>query len=135
MDTLDYFRNDYDWKCVFAYACGDHVSTCLGSTVSPDPFTIDDVERVIAFDNGENDGASWITILFLKDKRFAFLTAGCDYTGWGCQESGNAVISHNLINLLQFGLGLDDRQRLYKALPNDIITFYEECIKHPEHLE
>lgn len=57
-----------DWRHVFAYA---------------ENFNAADVARVVASANGENDGASWVAILALKSGKFAYLTASCDYTGWG----------------------------------------------------
>ena len=88
------------------------VSAALGSTVSAEPFGRIDVARVIATSDGENDGADWIGVFELKDGRFAYLTASCDYTGWDCQSGGNAIVSHALDHLLQFGLTEDARGRL-----------------------
>jgi hypothetical protein len=59
---------DYDWAYVFNYASG---------------FGVNDVEEVIASRNGESDGRDWCAVFHLKDGRYAYLSAGCDYTGWG----------------------------------------------------
>lgn len=49
---------------------------------STEPFTFDDVEQVLMHADGENDGPEWLVALRLKDGRFVFVEAGCDYTGW-----------------------------------------------------
>jgi len=84
---------DYDWGEAFHYAnspdistgdaCGEqHVDPVLFSKVSKKGFSTEDVEVIISMVDGENDGPSWSGIFKLNDGRFAFLEAGCDYTGW-----------------------------------------------------
>lgn len=117
--------NDNDWREAFGYAGEPEtevarqrrdvsVTRCEGApaTVSVAPFTREDVSTVIALEPGENDGPSWIGVFRLADGRFAFLSAGCDYTGWDCQASGAAVVSDDLEQLIRLGLGDDDRERL-----------------------
>jgi hypothetical protein len=60
------------------------LQSCLD--YNPQPFTVDDIERVLAVWEGENDGDDWRWVLLLKDGRYAFLQGGCDYTGWDCQS-------------------------------------------------
>ncbi len=43
----------------------------------------DDVDRVFWEEEGENDGPEWAALCRLKDGRWGFVHAGCDYTGWG----------------------------------------------------
>lgn len=82
---------DYDWEEVFKYATpkvceAGHKhgpAAVIGSPVSTDPFTREDVSRIIAMQNGENDGDTWVGVFQLHDGRFAVIRAGCDYTGWG----------------------------------------------------
>jgi hypothetical protein len=83
--------NDGDWGNVFAYsgepgsADGEANIDAVppGAEVALTPFTRWDVEEVLGKDEGENDGKNWIIYGRLKDGRYFFLTAGCDYTGWG----------------------------------------------------
>jgi hypothetical protein len=84
--------NIYDWEAVFKYASptlckAQHVhgpaSTITSVGVSLASFTREDVHTIIGLENGENDGAAWIGLFQLKDGRFAFIGAGCDYSGWG----------------------------------------------------
>ena len=78
--------NNYDWKQVFDYADGseDSPTAVLGSSrrISPSPFTREDVKRIIAIEDGENDETAWIGVFELHDGRFACIRAYCDYTGW-----------------------------------------------------
>lgn len=54
-----------------------------GSTCSDAAFDVDDIIETIGYAEGENDGDDWVWIGRLTDGRYAGLTAGCDYTGWG----------------------------------------------------
>ncbi len=112
----------YDWEMAFQY-CGPpegdasshgdvRVSRVIDSLASTDPFQRTDVARVVALSEGENDGANWICVCELKDGRFAFVSAGCDYTGWDCQASGYAMVDTDLQHLIRLGLGDNDRTRL-----------------------
>ena len=47
------------------------------------PFGIMDVEFVFAHAEGENDGADWKAAGLLTDGRWFYVSAWCDYTGWG----------------------------------------------------
>lgn len=74
--TLEEVMGSYDWKEAMKYA----------------KFQFSDIERVIYARDGENDGADWLLLVELKGGGFGTLSAGCDYTGWGCQESGTSDI-------------------------------------------
>lgn len=82
------------WDEAFKYAhpnvCGQGhfhhggTETALpGDQISTQPFTREDVQRIIALDPGSNDGDSWLGVFLLRDGRYASLRAWCDYTGWG----------------------------------------------------
>ena len=71
-----------DWGEVFKYA--DKPDECPpGSSVSCTSFTREDVETVFASEDGENDGDPWRMVGKLKDGRYFYIEASCDYTGWG----------------------------------------------------
>ena len=74
--TLEEAMASYDWPEVMKYAVGK--------------FTFQDVERVIYTVDGDNDGPDWMGVFALKNGSFGVVHAGCDYTGWGCQEGGGA---------------------------------------------
>jgi hypothetical protein len=101
------WREDYDWKEAFTYASTIRTATNCGK----EPFGMDDVAEVIKAENGENDGASWIMVGKLKDGRFFFLDAGCDYTGWDCQAGGDAQVADTLDNLTRYGMDESARDR------------------------
>lgn len=81
--------DDGDWAEAFGFAgekgtCNNDVpkATPPGSTVPAFPYTRQDVRRVIAMQDGENDGPDWVIVGELWDGRFFSLRGGCDYTGW-----------------------------------------------------
>ncbi len=49
---------------------------------NPQTFGVDEIQKIHAVWEGENDSDSWRWVLQLKDGRFAFLQGWCDYTGW-----------------------------------------------------
>lgn len=80
-----------DWEEVFKYATpqlceAGHkhgpVNPYFCKPVPTNAFTRDDVCRIIAMEDGENDGPDWVGVFELKDGRFASIRAGCDYTGF-----------------------------------------------------
>lgn len=109
----DTWREDFDWKEAFVYAKDIRIATDTSNA----PFTMDDVADVIAAENGENDGPSWVMVGKLKDGRFFFLDAGCDYTGWDCQAGGDAAVAGSLADLVRWGMGKDQRARLKMESP------------------
>lgn len=83
---------DYNWQHTFAYAgepnAGDGSASVKKAAdhlpdVSLEPFSRWDVKRVVAMEDGDNDGPDWVCVGELHDGRFFAINAGCDYTGWG----------------------------------------------------
>lgn len=120
MADLTIPMDDYDWREAFACAGdseGEHNSADVRpalptSKVSLAHFGRVDVERVFAMREGENDERNWLCYGQLKDGRYFFLSAGCDYTGWDCQSGGCAFVSDDQSELLQFGMTADERSEL-----------------------
>ena len=108
--TPDEMREDYDWQ--EAFKALDKVEPVEGYEGPLDAVTLDDVEEVIAASAGDNDGPAWVCIVRLRDRRFAFLSAGCDYTGWDCQAGGDAWVHGDLDALVQFGCTREARERM-----------------------
>jgi len=75
-------------------------------------FTQADVAELLGADEGENDGANWVVYGRLKDGRYFFISAGCDYTGWDCQQHGDSCVAETLDDIITFGMGDGDRDRL-----------------------
>lgn len=116
-------RSDYDWKEAFGYAGepGTNATANLleavpGSEIDANEFRMEDVFGVVAESTGENDGDSWICYGVLKDNRWFFLEAWCDYTGWDCQAGGSASIASNREECERFALTDQARHRLSVVL-------------------
>lgn len=107
--------DDYDWREAFGYAgepdtnATDHggasVSVAEGASCSAERFTRDDVLMILHKQDGEGDERPWLMLGRLKDGRWFYLEASCDYTGWDCQAGGFAVVAEDFDRLVQFGLG------------------------------
>lgn len=112
---LDALKN-YDWEEVFKaeYATPEWVNGSAHKGTG-EAFTRDDVAEIIASEEGENDGASWIMLGRLNDGRYFFIEASCDYTGWGCQEGGRSFCAETRELIEQFGMTLEERTRLRLA--------------------
>ena len=60
---------------------------------NPQPFTVEEIDKVLAVFEGEHDGDDWRWVIKLNKEGkkshgvgFVFLQGGCDYTGWDCQS-------------------------------------------------
>jgi len=102
----------YDWEQAFRFCIVPNVSPVIESSARAGAFSRADVMRVVAVSEGVNDEYNWLCVVELNDGRFAFVSAGCDFTGWDCQASGYAMVDTDLQHLIRFGLGDNDRARL-----------------------
>ena len=75
-DGLGILMGAYDWIEAMKYA----------------KFKFEEVDEVISAVEGVNDEKDWQLVVRLKSGKFAWLSAGCDYSGWGCQEGGESGI-------------------------------------------
>ena len=110
--NLTELREDWDWGEAFAYASDEHTTAVLGWGGDASGFRRADVAEVIAASAGEDDGANWVGVFRLVDGRYAYLEAGCNYTGWDCQSSGHAVVGPDLATIVRLALDGDARARL-----------------------
>jgi len=111
--AIQSLKTDPDWMSVFDLSSRKiHVTEGSNSWVTNDTYSIKDVAYVISYENGENDGLSWIMVARLSDRRFVFIEAWCDYTGWDCQSGGWSCVSDDIDSLIQFGLTEPARERL-----------------------
>ncbi len=118
MNKISEIIEDYDWKEAFGYASNIRTAT----NCSNNSFNIEDVICIIKESEGQNDGESWMMVGQLKDNRFFFLDAWCDYTGWDCQSSGDAQVADTLENLIRFGMTEEARERLNLQIPGEMIS-------------
>lgn len=102
--------SDYDWEETFALSQPPEPTQGYGGGL--EAFTREDVEEVIAAEDGENDGDHWEGVFRLKDGRFVFVSAWCDNTGWGCQDGGQSWVAADLPSLIRWGLPAETRERL-----------------------
>jgi len=118
----------YDWEQVFACAGEElkettaynepSISRALGSTVSDKGFARTDIAALHGAEDGENDGANWIAWGQLHDRRWFFVSAGCDYTGWDCRSGGSATVADTRADLILYGMGEDERARFGLKVPS-----------------
>jgi len=90
--SIEEFRADYDWGEVLSYAGKDSceqgeqkppmASPVSDATMDCSVFGMEDVKDVICVSAGMKEEDSWLCILELRDGRFAYIEACCDYTGW-----------------------------------------------------
>ena len=72
-------------------AIDGNLSSCLEYNAQPG-FTEDDIAKVLAIFEGQNDEDDWRWIIQLNDNRFVYLKGGCDYTGWDCQSWAESTV-------------------------------------------
>lgn len=85
--------------------------------VSLAEFTRYDIAEVVAAEEGDNDGPSWLCFGRLKDGRWFILRAGCDYTGWDCQSGGDVDVASTRELILQYGMDDEELKRLGQKRP------------------
>ena len=111
--------DEYGWREAFGFA-GEQDTFADQVVIEPcnptgrydlSPFTREDVTSICKMDEGDNDGPDWIIYGQLKDGRWFFLSAGCDYTGWDCRGWGNAEIGASQEEIERFSLSDEERKR------------------------
>lgn len=93
-----------------------------GYAIPTNGFSCEDVTEILHLRAGENDGEHWLLAGRLADGRFFFLSAWCDYTGFGCQSGGEVSVAHTYEDLVQFAINDDDRAILGIPQPKDRTT-------------
>lgn len=128
--NLQELRESSDWQHIFNHYCHNPnpcVSLLREDGVIDRKFIelvpIQEVVRIIAVEDGENDGAEWLGVFECLTpgravNRFLAVRAGCDYTGWGCQEGGESFTAETLEDIIQYGLTDAERERLKHQLEN-----------------
>lgn len=113
---LDHWRdkdNNYamDWGNAFIEAASD-IRTIPGEDCSRHIFDIDDIVDVVASIHGEADEEDWLALVELEDGRFAFVSAGCAYSGWDAGRSGSVLVSWDKDKLISVGMSSEERLRM-----------------------
>lgn len=116
---------DYDWYQVFSWSSGEMRGTSGNGGELPEwaegeehkgtaePFSRLDVAEVFTASEGERDERSWLAFGRLKDGRFFFIAASCDYTGWDCLAGGRSYVAASREKLEQMVMTADERERLF----------------------
>ncbi len=99
-----------DWEQVFAYA--HQPSDVRKHQLTTLSYTRESVKEILAMSDGEGDEDQWIGLFEMLDGRFLVVRAGCDSTGWDCQQWGSAEVADDLGTLILYGLSLNERERL-----------------------
>lgn len=100
----------FDWEHIFSYYTRPtHVRK---RAKARGMYSREHVASVVAIEDGENDGAEWIGLFKMTDGRWLVVRAGCDYTGWGCQEGGSSDVADTKREAIAFGLTAEERRRL-----------------------
>jgi hypothetical protein len=119
--------NEYDWAEAFGFAGekgteaerwdGDaDIDPCLPDVeMDTSPFGREDVEEIAGISEGENDEEDWRIYGRLKDGRWFYLEAWCDYTGWDCRAGGHVKIARTREECERYAL--TDRARQKFGLP------------------
>lgn len=84
-DGLTTFMEAYSWQQAMMYA----------------KFKFSDIKKIIFSKEGFNDGDHWQLVVQLKNRKYGWLNAWCDYSGWDCQSGGNSDIVNNKKEALQ----------------------------------
>lgn len=101
---------DWDWEHIFDhYTNPTHVRT---KTARGESYKRTDVAKVVAAEDGANDGPEWVGLFKMRDGKWLAVRAGCDYTGWGCVESGSSDYADTKADAIAFGLTEEERTRL-----------------------
>lgn len=106
---VEFYRENYNWREAFSVSSE---LACEGYTGHLEACCAEDIAEVIAADEGQNDGDSWVGVFKMANGTYVFVDAWCDYTGWDCQAGGKIWVAGDLETLIQFGLTEQARSRL-----------------------
>ena len=96
-------------------------------------FTVENIDKVLAVWEGENDGDDWRWVLRLNDKRTVFLQGGCDYTGWDCQSWAKHVFVEKIDDVIRMAKGdlpIDESFTQNKGLGQLISLMFEGAYRN-----
>lgn len=80
MDSAEMKKRGIDWD----------LAGCLENNPQEN-IKLEDIDKVLAVVEGENELTSWHWIIKLKGARkYVYMTGWCDYTGWDCISDAKA---------------------------------------------
>lgn len=119
---LDEFKEDDNWNRAIMVSQPPVAIITEEGKINCSSFSMKDIEKVLMSSEGENEIKDWMFAAKLKDGRFCFVSAGCDYTGWDCHSSGISLVASSWKTLFQFGISDGEKEKMKSNL------FYEEKI-------
>lgn len=83
-----------------------------------------DIQEVLSFINGRNDYEDWHWICLIKNASsnllsYAYITGGCDFTGWDCQSSAERFDEETLDEIMKL-VPIDYKVELEAGLLNSL---------------
>lgn len=79
------------------------------------------VQRILLELTGEGDGPNWHWIVRLQGGRYAYITGGCDNTGWSCHSSASGYEADDLEGALR------EVGEVERAVFHEMIEARESC--------
>lgn len=85
-----------------------NLSSCLQNNLQYIPGK---VTSIVACIEGKHEGAYWHWIVTLDNKNFAYITGGCDYTGWDGQSGASSEEAKTIEEVLSLTPTFDNYNR------------------------
>jgi hypothetical protein len=119
-----------DWREVF----GDPGYEGGTANNGPQPFTVEQVTRVIWWHSESSEGVDIAGLFELTDGRYASVVAGCDTTGWDCQSSVTWSKQFNTLDeAVTFGLDRSAREQyLAEVVPVTPVEQVADALSMPQ---
>jgi hypothetical protein len=76
----------------------------------------DSIKYFIWCEEGVNDEKPWLLLCQLKNQKYAYYTASCDYTGFDCCGGMSLYIANSVDTLVQMAMGDSDRTKYQRFL-------------------
>lgn len=114
--TSYYYSNDPEIRRWVQEAGIDYnLEACLHYNPQPG-IRVEGIEKVLAVFEGDHEGPAWHWILKLNDGQIAYLTGGCDYTGWDCQSDATSYLVETVDQALNKVFAVYDEADLPEVL-------------------
>ena len=85
---------------------------------------LSEIAYVLGCVYGENEESEWHWLIAMKDRTYAYVSGGCDYTGWDCQSWGHielfSTLKETILSLPESNYGRNIRNIIKGQLTGDI---------------
>ena len=103
-------RNDYSIPHIFRPLIGQ-TTTWQDAGKFPNS-----IKYFIWCEKGENDEKPWLLLCQLKNQKYAYYKASCDYTGFDCCGGMSLYIANSVDTLVEMAMGTGDREKYHRFL-------------------